>query len=253
MSNNYGYPSNTPAVPENSDDPRKQVNQDRDLNIFGQNITNQQLGIGGGLLGTAAALGLGAFAIHEYQENKEEKADEAWGAENWLADARRRQTEYVAAVKENKDLPPVQWVLTENEHIPSGAIKGGQDAKGNPLYIARAYFDNAIHIGSASTTFKDGAHIAYKGKQREVKTYEVLLGFENAVRWVPGQGPLKNIEGKPVEGGRAADGTPIYIGQGHIKNTVVPGSVSAQLEGCACAYDDDEKMETMYRYLTYSS
>ncbi|KAI8922354.1 hypothetical protein DFJ77DRAFT_446289 [Powellomyces hirtus] len=250
----YGNVHDAPAVPLNSDDPRKQVQGggDRGFNLGGHEFTNQQLGIAGGILGTATAIGLGAFAYDKYNDSKEQAAEDEWGFKNWEADAHRRQGEYLEAVKANKDLPKLTWVLTDANNIPQGAIRGGQESDGTPLYIARAFHEQGVHIGTASANFKDGAHIAYNGKQIEVPKYEILLGYESAVRWVDGQGPLKNLVGKPVEGGREPDGTPIYIGQGHLKNSVRPGKVGANYDGCLIAYDNDEEKERNYRYLVYA-
>ncbi|KAI8820723.1 uncharacterized protein EV422DRAFT_529892 [Fimicolochytrium jonesii] len=254
---NYGYPAHN-VVPQGSDDPRKQMLSegeatDRGLKIGNFELSNSQLAVGGGLLGTAAAIGVGAFAFDKYQDSKENKAEQEWGAQNWEQDAHRRQGEYLEAVKANKTLPPVQWVLTEGNSIPQGAIPGGKDVDGTTLYIARAFHNGGVHIGKASSKLKDGAHISYSGKEIAVQKYEILLGFENAVRWIDGEGRLNKRDYKMVEGGRESDGTPIYIGQAHLHGAVTPGKVGESIEnGCSVAFDDDEKFEKHYRFLTYA-
>jgi len=250
-----GYPSNTPIIPTGSDDPRKQAQQpiessDRGLKIGNYELSNQQLGLAGGLLGTAAAIGIGAFAIDKYHDSKENKAEIEWGAQNWEQEAHRRQGQYLEAIKENKPLPPLTWVLTEGNSIPQGAIVGGQESDGTPLYIARAYYQQGVHIGKVSAKLKDGCRIPYGGKELSVQKYEILLGYQDKVRWVDAEGKLRNTQSyKLVEGGREADGTPLYIGQAHLHGSVVPGKVGEQIEGCLVPYDGDEKKEKHYRFL----
>ncbi|KAI8825758.1 uncharacterized protein EV422DRAFT_600244 [Fimicolochytrium jonesii] len=238
------------VVPANSTDPRKQSYQGFD--IGGLHISDDQLKAGGGILGTAAAIGLGAFAWDKYKDSKDNKAEQQWGYSNWEQDARRRQGEYLEAIKNNAPLPPVCWVLTNGNSIPAGALKGGQEANGTPLYIARAFHENSVQIGKASADLRDGAHIPYGGKEIAVFNYEILLGLENAVKWVDGEGPLKNKGEKLVEGGREADGKPLYIAQAHIKGSVQPGKVGEHLSKCCVAYGNDEKEEKHYRYLCYA-
>ncbi|KAJ3157604.1 hypothetical protein HDU86_003256 [Geranomyces michiganensis] len=241
------------VVPPNSNDPRKQ--EQDGFNIGSLHIGDDALKIGGGLLGTAAAIGIGAFAFDKYRDSKERKGDEEWSAQNWLVDARRRQGEYLEKIKADAHLPPVTWILTEGGAIPQGAIQAGQDAKtGQPYYIGRAYYNGGVWIGKAAASQGDGCHIAFGGKQVAVSHYEILLGYANAVRWIDGSGPLRNYQQyKMVEGGRTADGAPVYVAQTHCRNgSVVPGGVSEQGKGCYVAYDGDESIEPTYRYLTYA-
>ncbi|KAI9097425.1 hypothetical protein DFS34DRAFT_580754 [Phlyctochytrium arcticum] len=218
-----------------------------------QNPPQNALKIGGGILGTAAAIGIGAFAFDKYKDSKEEKEEIAWGATNWETDARRRQGEYLEAIKANKSLPPVQWVLTDGANIPQGAISGGQDRDGTPLYIARAYYDKAVHVGKISKNMSDGCRIAVDGKERVVNKYEILLGYENAVRWVDCSGELRDDGLRLVEGGREEDNRPIYIAQAHLKSSVVPGKCGKHLRGAYVAFDGDEENERSYRVLTYAN
>ncbi|KAI8827136.1 uncharacterized protein EV422DRAFT_512791 [Fimicolochytrium jonesii] len=243
--------TNIQVVPANSNDPRKQ-SQDG-FNIGGLHISDDELKIGGGILGTAAAIGVGAFAWDKYNDAKEGKAEQNWGASNFEADAIRRQGQYLEAVKNNSPLPPVNWVLTDGANIPQGALQGGQEADGTPLYIARAFHENSVQIGKASRTLKDGAHISYGGKEIAIPKYEILVGIENAVRWVDGEGDLKNNgQYRLVEGGHESNGTPLYVAQVHYKGSVQPGKVGENLGACFFAYDNDEKKDKHYRFLTYA-
>jgi hypothetical protein len=53
---------------------------------------------------------------------------------DWIRDAKARTEAY-----RNGSNAPVAWVLTNGTHIPRDAIEGGEDERGNALYIARAF------------------------------------------------------------------------------------------------------------------
>ncbi|KAJ3035933.1 hypothetical protein HDV00_003280 [Rhizophlyctis rosea] len=235
------YPANTQEQEERS----RGIESERGL---GRNEM-----IAGGVLGTAAALGLGYLAYDKYQDHQEDAAQTSWNEKNWLAEAAQRQKTFLESVQSGAKLAPVSWILTEGNQIPQGAIRGGNEADGSPLYIARTFHDNGIHVGKASHKLK-GAHIAYGGKEVEKPKYEVLCGFESAVRWVDDQGALNVQPGvTPVEGGREEDGTPLYIAQAYYKNAVTPGKASTQLkDGAYIAFDNDEVKVKNYRYLAYA-
>ena len=65
----------------------------------------------------------------------------------------------------------------------------------------------------------------------QLDTYEVLVGDRRAVHWVEVNGrlDLNALGARPVEGGHEADGTPLYIAQGHVNNGVHPGKISEKL------------------------
>ena len=76
-----------------------------------------------------------------------------------------------------------------------------------------------------------GAEIAYGNEAIVIKQYEVLLGDSQGVRWVPHRGRFdpNSLGARPVEGGREADGTPLYIAQAHVNNGIHPGKCSEKL------------------------
>ncbi|RKO90395.1 hypothetical protein BDK51DRAFT_15304, partial [Blyttiomyces helicus] len=171
-----------------------------------ERCTGEKVGLG--LLGTVAAGALGAFAVHEYKQHETSKT----GTDSWERDAAERQRLHVQALSEGRPLPPVTWLLTEKGTIPQGAIRGGQEANGTPLYIARVAHEGGIVIGKTSEHLK-AAHYSYADKEHEKDRYEILLGYENAVRWQEAEGHCTGPH-RYVEGGREADGRPLYIGQG---------------------------------------
>ncbi|KAJ3298615.1 hypothetical protein HK104_010536 [Borealophlyctis nickersoniae] len=239
-----GYPATNQSQAQ-----AKQEAEKHAANRFG--LSDDQMKIGGGLLGTAAAIGLGAWAFNEYKEHKEEAAEDQWGEANWYKEAVERQKKYLQAVQCKAQLPPVTWILTDGNHIPAGAIRGGQEADGTPLYIIRAFHKGGVHVGKISPKMKK-AHFSWGGKEIEDDKYEILLGYENAVKWVDCAGKL-NLQGnRPVEAGREADGRPLYIAQAHHKGGVHPGKCGESMDGCMICYGMDEHMEKRYRFLAYA-
>ncbi|KAJ3045774.1 hypothetical protein HDV00_007900 [Rhizophlyctis rosea] len=210
--------------------------------------------IAGGLLGAAVATGIGAVAYKKFQDHKEEEAAMEWNERNWRQEAAERQKAFLEAVQKNEKLPPTSWILTEGNNIPQGALIGGNEADGRPLYIARAFHKNGVHVGKAAHHLEDGAHIAYGGKEISKSAYEVLCGFENAVKWVDGHKKLKLDEGMNlVEGGKEGDGTPLFIAQALHKDSIVPGKCGPHLDdGAMIPYGGDECTCKNYRYLVYA-
>ncbi|KAG8744445.1 hypothetical protein FRC10_010115 [Ceratobasidium sp. 414] len=179
----------------------------------------KQLEIGGGLLAGAALLGGGFLAYKKHKEHEEDKKALAWSLQ-----------------------------------IPQGALVGGKDSDGTPLYIARTFFEGGIHPGKVSPNFKKGAIIGYDGEEIEVENYEVLLGNEQSVRWVDtSRFSTESLGGaRPIEGGREADGTPLYVVRAPYKGGVHPGKTSEKLGNADITYGGDEKRINQFEVLVYA-
>ncbi|KAJ3079612.1 hypothetical protein HK102_003665 [Quaeritorhiza haematococci] len=202
--------------------------------------------IAAGVLGGAAALGLGALAYNQYNKHQENKQQTAWAGGNWETEAQQRLQQYnSAAVK-----PKVAWVLTTGNEVPANAIPGGAEKDGEPLYIARAFIEHGVHIGKIGRHMTN-ANIPYGGKEVSVSTYEVLVGDQNAVRWVDRSGALVTDGLNLVEGGREPNGSPLYIAQAAYKGGVHPGKAGAAFKkGAMIPYGGDEEHVLNYRVLT---
>ena len=119
------------------------------------------LQIGGGLLAGAALIGGGYVAWHEHEKKKTEeevslllhyyvffanlpsskKQALTWGAQGWQRDAHARTEEF----RNHGPRDVTSWVLVEGRtKIPRSALQAGKDKDGNPIYIARAYFEDSI-------------------------------------------------------------------------------------------------------------
>ncbi|KAJ6497871.1 carbohydrate-binding module family 12 protein [Mycena sanguinolenta] len=208
-----------------------------------------ELEVGGGLLAGAAVIAGGYMAFKAHEKSEEEKKAQTWSLQNWVHDAEARTAQY----REFGPRGPVTWILNHGKNIPQNAIVVGKE-KSWTLYICRAFFDGGIQVGKASDAFQKGAVIGYKHEEIQLGTYEILVGDMNGLRWVDAHGHL-NVESlgyTPVEGGREADGTPLYIAEAPHKGAVHPGKASTKLDGAYIPYDGGEKCVKSYRVLCYA-
>ncbi|KAJ1918775.1 hypothetical protein H4219_002394 [Mycoemilia scoparia] len=100
-----------------------------------------------------------------------------------------------------------QWVKASNGQIPPGAIIGGLDKNGEPLFIARAYYNNGIHPGEAGRQIEGGGFsFSYDSDQIFLSQYEVLCGNGKLLTWVDQEG-IPNFETfRPFRAGREESG-----------------------------------------------
>ncbi|KAH9978677.1 hypothetical protein BGW80DRAFT_1442655 [Lactifluus volemus] len=211
----------------------------------------KQLEIGGGLLAGVAVLGAGYAAWHAH-ENKEKPKEEqqalVWGLQGWLRESQARTEEF----RKHGPRAPTTWVLVEGrESIPRGAIEAGRDKDNNPIYIARAYFEDGLPIGKASPIFKEGAVIGYGGRVVEFNKFEVLLGDTRAIRWLPFRDQLnvQRLGARPVEGGREANGAPLYIARVSYHNGTHVAKIGEHLPAAHLAFGGEEVRITEYEVL----
>lgn len=210
----------------------------------------KQIEVGGGLVAGIAALGAGYFAYSEHKKSEEEKKANIWALQNWLHEAEQRTRDYY----EGKVRGPVTWILVDGKNIPTNiAIPGGEEG-GTPHYICRGFHEGSLQIGKACNLFQKGGVIGYAHKEIHLPKYEVLVGDNRAVRWVDYEGrvELDKLPGRPVEGGREGDGTPLFIAQATYNHAIVPGKCSPKLKSAFVPYANSEKEEKRYRILCYA-
>jgi len=68
----------------------------------------------------------------------------------------------------------LQWVAASGGTVPGGALQGGQEANGSPLYICHAMHLGGVHPGKVRPGFS-GCNIPYGGQEIVVPNYEVLV------------------------------------------------------------------------------
>ena len=76
------------------------------------------------------------------------------------------------------------WVKASKSLFPANAIRGGEEANGEPIYIARAKFGGNYHIGKVKRNME--AFIPYGGKENISSSYEVLVSKLEAGNIVTG-------------------------------------------------------------------
>ncbi|KAH9924314.1 carbohydrate-binding module family 12 protein [Epithele typhae] len=211
----------------------------------------KQIEVGGGLALGLAAIGAGVFGYKMHEKNEEEKKAHVWALQNWIHEGEQRTREYY----EGRTRAPATWILIDGKDIPTNiAIAGGQE-HGQPHYICRAFHEGSLQIGKASPIFEKGGVIGYAHKEFHMPKFEVLVGDPRAIRWIDMEGrfdPEKLGGARPVEGGREADGTPLYVAQGMYNNAIIPGKCSTHLSAAFVPYAQGEKEVKHYRVLCWA-
>jgi hypothetical protein len=215
------------------------------------------LEIGGGVLG-ALAIGAGIYAYSEHKSKASEEAKQkAWreegNSENWEAGAIRRTEHY----NRGGQAPPVRWVLmSSGQPFPRDAIVGGHE-NNQKLYIIRAFHEGGLHIGKAAGHINDGGcSFAWGGQEiGHVTKFEVLVGDENAVRWIhhaENDGPVK-VEGwQPVEGGKETDGRFIFVSQVRYQGGVHPCKYTVGEREANFGWGGEEHKSRDFNVLAYA-
>ena len=112
----------------------------------------------------AAILGGGYMAWHEHEKKKTEeevsnfplhfdffflltypshskKQALTWGVQDWHKDSYARTEEF----RNHGPRAATTWVLVDGrDKIPNSALEAGRDRDNNPIYIARAFYENSI-------------------------------------------------------------------------------------------------------------
>ncbi|KAF9225782.1 hypothetical protein BS17DRAFT_815490 [Gyrodon lividus] len=161
--------------------------------------------------------------------------------------------ENLGKFKDPEILPIVNWIPGVLGVLPVNAIKGGFEADGERLYIARAPYEGGIYPGKASAKFMQ---ICYDGKAITIrKHFELLIGAHSAICWVPvcGKFSMDKLGGaKPVRGGNEADKDILYIAQAALEGKGVQcGKV--QIDDYArIPFGDKEQVAEYYNVLVYA-
>lgn len=81
----------------------------------------------------------------------------------------------------------------------------------------------------------------------QVNTYEILIADERAVHWEVSHGRinLEKLGARPVEAGREADGTPLYVAQAHHEGAVQPGKCGPNIDGASIAWGGKEHLKNV--------
>jgi hypothetical protein len=89
----------------------------------------------------------------------------------------------------------------------------------------------------------------------QLNRFEVLLGDTRAIRWVSfeGQLDLQQLGARPVEGGREANGAPLYIGRVRYHNGTHVAKIGEHLPAAHLAFGGTEVLiEVRINFFTQS-
>ncbi|KAK4702069.1 hypothetical protein P7C70_g4159, partial [Phenoliferia sp. Uapishka_3] len=145
-------------------------------------------------------------------------------------------------------------VFTGGEETPANAILAGQEPAGQKFYVARGAIEGAegsFAPGKFGETTGRGVLYPYGGNEVYSGKYELLVGDESAINWHPQSGALKVDGLNLVDGGKDADGTPLYVGCADYEGGSYPGKASAKFEGLNIGYGGKEVNVNDYRILSH--
>jgi hypothetical protein len=111
-----------------------------------------------------------------------------------------------------------RWVPANSAEVPAGAIVGGKEADGTPLYIIRAPWEGSLVPGKFNPRFHKG-YIPYAGAEHEIQSFEILIQD-----WVPARGTQVPAGVSPA--GAEANGAPLYIIRAPMGSGVHPGKLN---------------------------
>ena len=110
------------------------------------------------------------------------------------------------------------FVFATGGAIPPGASPHGNEATGEPLWVARSpgrtdpfFFHGGIHPGKVRPGF-GAAFIPFGGNEESVRDYEVLM--EPGI-WIAGSGG--QIPDGAVVCGREANGDPLFVARANLR------------------------------------
>jgi len=106
-----------------------------------------------------------------------------------------QQSEYEVLVE------PGAWASAVAGGVPIGAVVCGIEDDGQPLFVARAHIDGALHPGKLRVGF-DGAHIGLGDREVEVSDYEILVAPVVTVNPLVAYFNIGRFEDKPSARGK---------------------------------------------------
>ncbi|XP_050590640.1 uncharacterized protein LOC126922244 isoform X2 [Bombus affinis] len=133
------------------------------------------------------------------------------------------------------DIGEFCWCDATGGIIPPGAVEGGKDISGEPLYVGRAYHEGALLPGKV----KPGdsvCYVAWGGDEHGKTDYQVLCGCNPM--WVPTTG--NNIPHNAIPSGESEDGEPLYAGRVLHEGAMTIGKVQPSHSVCYIAFGGAE-------------
>ncbi|XP_045779497.1 uncharacterized protein LOC123877031 isoform X1 [Maniola jurtina] len=127
------------------------------------------------------------------------------------------------------------WVDATSGQVPPGAVVGGQDCSGEPIYVARARHEGALIPGKLCSSH-GCAYVPWGGKENAKNEYQVLIGGPS--NWVPTNG--SNIPPGAFPGGESEDGEPLFVGRVRHEGSLTTGKVQQSHGVCYISFGGQE-------------
>ncbi|KAI8438201.1 hypothetical protein MSG28_010820 [Choristoneura fumiferana] len=128
-----------------------------------------------------------------------------------------------------------QWMNATGGQVPPGAVPGGQDSNGEPMFVARAQHEGATLPGKLVPSH-GCAYVPWGGAENGKNEYQVLVGGSN--QWIPTNGA--NVPPGAFQGGQTEDGEPLFVGRVHHEGSVTIGKVQQSHGVCYISYAGQE-------------
>ena len=136
-----------------------------------------------------------------------------------------------------------RWIRVSKNNIPKECEPAGYESDGRPLYIARARYENGVHIGKTRKEF-EGALIPFGGREIKVSSFEIYTGPQKWVEAKNGEIPLD-----AVSAGKEADGNPLFVARADFAEGLHIGKVSPRFGAALIPFDGKENSVQKYEVL----
>ncbi len=137
------------------------------------------------------------------------------------------------------------WVPASGGAIPPGAMQGGYESGGEPLFVCRVSYNGSVQPGKVRPGF-GGCNFPFGGQEVTRPRYEVLVG--TGFDWVPGNG---GIPGGAVQGGYdiPPQSPPLFVCQANYNGGMHPGKIRPDWTSCDISWGGQEIFVDAYSVL----
>lgn len=127
-----------------------------------------------------------------------------------------------------------QWIPAANGDVPPAAVKVGRAADGDFLYPGRGHHEGSLTVGKVHPSH-GCLYIPYGDEEVKLTEYEVLTQPD---QWIAAT--ADSMPEDALEGGRDADGDPIYVGRVFKDGDLMPAKVIPNKGGAYVAFGSEE-------------
>ena len=142
-----------------------------------------------------------------------------------------------------------RWVDCSGNNIPDNAVRGGHEADGTPLFVAKAFHAESNEwIPGKAAAHLPGCHIPWGGKEKIIENYKILVHDSSApglLKWKKfkhGKCPSHTFHGNPDA---------LIVARAKHEDGVHPGKLYGPHECCYISYGGKEIAKEKY-YVLYN-